>query len=133
ILLSSLLLLPKTRVVRANSVNPKWDLPLRMLCAVALVWVLTSLADQLGPKLSGVLTPFPVATAVSAAFTHAQNRLQACTAFFRGVLPGLLGFAIFCVVLAVALRSWQAPLAIGCALVAQLATQAFVLNMRRDA
>jgi hypothetical protein len=40
---------------------PRWDLPLRMLAAAALVFILTSAANRLGSSVSGILTPFPVA------------------------------------------------------------------------
>ena len=71
-----------------------------MLSAALLVFALTSAADRLGPSLSGILTPFPVATAILAGFTHAQRGSAACVEFLRAYIPGLCGFAIFCVVLA---------------------------------
>ena len=45
------------------------------------------------------LTPFPVATAILAGFTHAQRGSSACVEFLRAYTPGLCGFAIFCVML----------------------------------
>jgi hypothetical protein len=109
---------------------PIWDLPLRMAVAAALVLALTSAADQLGPELSGVLTPFPVATAIVAGFTHAQLGADAAAVFFRGFLPGLCGFALFCFVLAGLLPSLPWPVALAAALAAQLALQ---LLLRRAA
>ena len=109
---------------------PIWDLPLRMSVAAALVLALTSAADRLGPELSGVLTPFPVATAIVAGFTHAQLGADAAAVFFRGFLPGLCGFALFCFVLAGLLPSLSWPVGLAAALAAQLALQ---LLLRRAA
>jgi hypothetical protein len=129
---AALRLLPRAPVLPAPAATPRWDLPMRMLSAASLVLLLTSVADQLGPKLSGALTPFPVATAVVATFTHAQNGSHAVTSFFRGLLPGLMGFALFCVVLTIGLREWSVPLTFALAILAQLVVQAFLLfrNMR---
>ena len=107
--------------------RPKWDLPLRMLTAAMLVFVLTSLAERLGPAVSGVLTPFPVVTAIFAAFTHAQAGPVAVARFLRGFIPGLCTFAIFCVVLSAGLRMFSLPVAFSLALILQIACQAVVL------
>jgi hypothetical protein len=80
---------------------PAWDLPLRMTGALALVLTVTLLAERLGPRLSGALTPFPVALAVVLVFTHAQQGSPAVIALLRGFLPSMMSFALFCFVLAV--------------------------------
>jgi hypothetical protein len=98
-----------------------------MLAAAALVLVLTSAAERLGPDLTGVLTPFPVATAILAGFTHAQDGPAAVTLFFRGFLPSLCTFAVFCFVLAAGLTVLGLPLALVSALSAQLALQGGLL------
>ena len=69
--------LPAFGVTSTEAVHSKWDLPLRMLAAAALVTILTAVADILGPQLSGLLAPFPVATAIVAAFTHQQRGVDA--------------------------------------------------------
>jgi hypothetical protein len=116
-------LLPKSGAVTAGVTPPIWDLPLRMVTAGALVLTLTSVAAWLGPKLSGLLTPFPLATAILAAFTHAQRGTNAVVAFFRGFLPALITFAVFCYVLAIALDRTPIAVAILLALAAQVALQ----------
>ncbi len=107
---------------------PRWDLPLRMGAALTLVLVVTGLADRLGPRLSGALTPFPVATAILLSFTHAQQGAPAALAFLRGFLPGMWSFALFCFVVALAIEPLGAALAFTAALGAQLLTQAIVLR-----
>jgi hypothetical protein len=101
----------------------RWDLPLRMLSAAVLVFTLTSAAERLGPSVSGILTPFPVGTAILAGFTHAQRGSAACVEFLRAYTPGLCGFAIFCVVLALTLPYLPIVASFSVALATQLVLQ----------
>jgi hypothetical protein len=114
---------PKLPPSTVRAPVPRWDVPLRMTVAAILVLLLTSLADRLGPHLSGVLTPFPVATAIVAGFTHAQLGADATAWFFRGFIPGLCGFALFCFLLAALLPVQPWPVAVAAALGAQLVVQ----------
>jgi hypothetical protein len=122
---------PSARVATVPLEHPSWDIPLRVVAAVTLVVMLTSVAAWLGPSLSGLLTPFPLATAILAAFTHAQRGSRAVLAFFHGFIPALTSFAVFCFVLAVSLTSLPLGVAIAAALASQLVVQA--LTYRRHA
>ncbi len=79
---------------------PPWDLPLRALCALVLVLALTAAAGWLGPRWSGLLTPFPVIGTVLATFTHAQHGADTVRRMLRWLLAGYGAFALFCFVLA---------------------------------
>jgi len=94
-----------------------------MLSAAVLVFTLTSVADQLGSSVSGILTPFPVATAILAGFTHAQRGSAACVEFLQAYTPGLCGFAIFCTMLALTLPHLSIAASFSVALVTQLVLQ----------
>lgn len=122
-------LLPEPVVVPAAAVAPRWDLPLRMLASAAAVILLTGLAEMLGSRLSGVLSAFPVVTVILAVFTHTQRGAASVTVFLRGVLRGLHGFALFCIVFSAALGpfGWNLLSAVSLALAAQIALQAFLL------
>ena len=122
-LLGARLFFPSPRSTPSPVASPRWDLPLRMLAAATLVLILTSVADRLGPSLSGVLTPFPVATAIIAGFSHAQGGPEAVVRFLRAYMPGLCTFALFCFVLSASLPSFGLPVAFASALVVQLAIQ----------
>jgi hypothetical protein len=115
--------LPSHGPVPPPSGAPQWDLPLRMGSAAALVFSLTAAAERLGSSVSGILTPFPVATAILAGFTHAQQGSAACIEFLRTYTPGLCGFAIFCVMLALTLPHLSIAASFGVALVTQLVLQ----------
>jgi hypothetical protein len=86
-----------------SSSPPPWDLYARAGATAALVIVLTTLAGALGPAVSGVLTPFPVAGSVLAAFTLAHDGPAASRAMLRGFVTALPGFAAFFFAVAVAL------------------------------
>jgi hypothetical protein len=121
------LLLPAHAVLAEAPAHSSWDLPMRMLAAAGLILILTAAADRLGPALTGLLTPFPVAIAIIAAFTHTQRGVDPVIAFFRGFLPALASFGLFCVVLAAGLESLGIVAALALALVLQLSTQSVTL------
>jgi hypothetical protein len=103
--LAGLAALPRAAAPRgAQSPLPAWDLPLRALCALALVLTLTAVAGWLGPQLSGLLAPFPIIATVLATFTHAQRGTAELLRLLRGLLSGFGAFALFCFTLALALR-----------------------------
>lgn len=120
-------LLPPVERVSAGGASPPGDLVIRMAATATLVLVLTSLADRLGPVLSGLLTAFPIATTTIAAFTQAQRGPAAVVVFFHGFLPALVGFALFCLVLSVTLQTWGLLLSMTAAVVVQLTIHGVVL------
>jgi hypothetical protein len=120
--------LPSHGPVSLANAAPRWDLPLRMTSAGVLVFSLTAAAERLGPSVSGILTPFPVATAILAGFTHAQRGSAACVEFLRTYTPGLCGFAIFCVTLALTLSRLPIAASFGVALVTQLVLQTLLFS-----
>jgi hypothetical protein len=105
---------------------PAWDLPLRMAAAVVLVLAVTGLAAWLGPRLSGAITPFPIATTILLAFTHAQQGAPAAVGFLRAFLPAMWSFALFCFVLAVGVLGLGRDLAFLLALAVHLLVQGVV-------
>jgi hypothetical protein len=98
-------LLPRTTTPAAptDSLPSRWDIPLRMIIATVFVLLITGLAPSFGPRLTGLLSPFPIFTATLAAFAHHQYGLDATVNVLRGLLMGLFSFASFFFVLAVLL------------------------------
>jgi hypothetical protein len=80
---------------------PWWDLPGRAAATAVLVVTVTTAAATMGPDGTGVLAPFPIATSVLAAFVLAQQGSSAVVHLLRGIPHGLLGFAVFCFLVAV--------------------------------
>jgi hypothetical protein len=114
--------LPRERGRVVPFAPPVWDLPLRMLGTLAVVLTVTSVAERLGPGLSGAFTPFPVALAVLVVFGHAQAGAPLAIRLLRGFFPAMWGFALFCLVVAVAM----VPLGPAAAFLLALAVQAVV-------
>ena len=119
------------REVATHASPPTWDLPVRAACALALVLTLTAVAGWLGPRLSGLLAPFPIIATVLATFTHAQRGTDELLRLLRGLLSGFGAFALFCFTLAVSLRRMDTASAFALATALALATQALVLALAR--
>ena len=94
---------------------PPWDIPLRMLTATAIVLTLTGLARTLGPRLSGLLAPFPVNGAVLSIFTQRLEGPSAAGRLIRGMVLASFTFAAFFLVLAERLDRWGTPATFGVA------------------
>jgi hypothetical protein len=106
---------------------PNWDLPMRALCAMALVLSLTAVAGWLGPQLSGLLAPFPVIATVLATFTHAQRGATETQRLLLWLLGGYGAFALFCFTLAVSLKPFGIAGAFALATGVSLLTQGAIL------
>ncbi|GGP24013.1 hypothetical protein [Silvimonas iriomotensis] len=73
---------------------PHSELFARMAVALALVATLTTLSQQLGTSLTGVLSGGPVAATVIPAFTRARGDSNGVVYQVRGFLIGLIGFGL---------------------------------------
>jgi hypothetical protein len=117
--------------LRARSMPPAWDLPMRAGCALALVLALTAVAGWLGPQLSGLLAPFPIIATVLATFTHAQRGTDELLRLLRGLLSGFGAFALFCFALAISLRRLDTAAAFALASALALLAQGAMLALAR--
>lgn len=128
-------LLAATGVVRADApadaagLSPWWEIPLRMAAALTMVLVITGAAASLGPRLSGLLSPFPIFATVLAAFTHRFKGAAASIRLLRGILIGMFSFALFFVILAATLTTWDMAPAFGAAVLGALVMHAIGLSV----
>ena len=99
----------------------------RVLLTAALVLTLSAASGSLGPRLGGILAAFPVLASLLAAFTHAGHGGAAAGDLLHGMVAGLIGFATFCLVIAVALEPLGTIAAFGLGVVATLAAHAATL------
>ncbi|GGP28073.1 hypothetical protein [Silvimonas amylolytica] len=90
----SFYLLPRITEAPVARPLPHSELIARMAVALALVATLTTLSQQLGPSLTGVLSGGPVAATVIPAFTRARGDSNGVVYQVRGFLIGLIGFAL---------------------------------------
>ncbi len=83
------------------SIKPAtWDIPLRMIVATVFVLMLTGFANLLGPRLSGLLAPFPIYATILAVFTHRVLEAYSARRLLRGVITGAFSFAVFFLIIA---------------------------------
>jgi hypothetical protein len=75
-----------------------------MTIATLFVLLMTGFAPALGPRLTGLLAPFPLFTSILAAFAHHQHGSAAAVNVLRGLLMGLFSFVSFFFVLALLLE-----------------------------
>ena len=106
---------------------PWWDLPARAVATVVLVLLVTGTAASVGPALTGVLTPFPIALSVVCAFATAQTGHGGVLTLLRGVVPGLDGFALFCFLLAITIERIPAVVAFAIATAAAVGFAIFLV------
>ncbi len=117
----------------ADAELPAWDLPARAIATAVLVLALTGAAGGLGPRLTGVLTPFPISNTVLAAFVLVLEGPAHANAFLRGFLRGAYGFVAFCFLVAVLLLPLGTAAAFALALCAALLVQLLVRLLGRSA
>lgn len=110
---------------RAGAVDA--SIAARVLLTAALVLALTAAGELLGPRLGGMLAAFPVLASLLAAFTHTAHGGAAASDLLHGMVAGLIGFASFCLVIAIALEPLGTVVAFGLGVVATLAVHATTL------
>jgi len=110
---------------------PRFDLPLRMVLATALVLAITALATTLGPVMSGVVTAYPVLSTLLAVLAHRAAGPQAAVAVYRGLLIGLFALMGFGCALALLLSRLSLGDAFGLALALTLLIQLGSLRVVR--
>lgn len=113
--------------------RPAWDIPARMGLAAAMVWGLTRLAGFAGPRLSGLLAPFPVTVTILAAFTHQHHGAAAARRLLEALLGGLVSFAVFFFAAGMLLSLSGTPLALSVAAAAAIAVHAAAWRRMRSA
>jgi len=132
-LAAALLFMPKDSGTSASAPLPRWDIPARMLVTTTLVLLLTGFATVLGPRLTGLLSTYPLYGAILAGFAHHLQGPGPATRVLRGLLLGLFAFAGFFLVLALSIESAGIARAFAAAIAAALILQAGALwALRRE-
>jgi hypothetical protein len=134
-LVAALALMPYGGEATSPGRAPRWDLPMRMAASTAVVLLITSVAPALGPRMSGVLSAFPVYAMTLAVFAHRHGGPAAGVQVLRGLLLGLFAFGAFFFVLGTFLERLGLALGFVAAIAVSLAVQgcslALILHSRR--
>jgi hypothetical protein len=105
-LIAAILVIGKPPAGISKMATAWWDLPLRMIVAATLLWFITTTAGLLGPRWSGLLSPFPIFTFVMATFSHSRIGSNSAWKLLRGVLVGLFSYVIFFLIVGLLVSSW---------------------------
>jgi hypothetical protein len=124
--------LPATAGPLPVAVLPRWELPLRVVLTALLVVTLTAAAGRFGPVVGGLLAALPVLASILAVFTHDRHGAAALAALLRGMLSGMAGFAVFCLLVAALVTRVGVPVAFLTAGLAALAVQAISVTAEAD-
>ncbi len=121
---------PRLDAVPGSAPPQSLNVLLRMMVGAALVLLVTRFASDLGPRLSGLLAMFPVMASVLAVFSQRQSGAAFTIKLLRGMVFGYYAFAVFCLVLALALpRTGIATsfcIALACAVLIQAGSRLFL-------
>ena len=132
VLFIAMRLAPRARErVDTGRVTPPWDLPARIVVATGLVVTITLLAPTLGPYASAAFASFPVFASILGVFEERTLGHSAAVDVMRGLIPGLLGFTAFFVVVALAIQPLGIAVTYALATAAVLAVQGIVLGVVR--
>ncbi len=122
-------LAPRSNLGRsANGGVGASEIAVRMLAGMTLMVMLTGIAHLLGPRLSGLLTVFPIATTILAAFSHRSDGATFAVQMLRGLAGGLYCLTAFFITLAFTLDALGIVPGFSLASAAAVVTQALVLR-----
>lgn len=93
-----------------------------------MVIALSAASAALGPRLTGLLTPFPVIASVLAAFTHATHGAGAVRRYADALVRGLPSFAAFTATIAWSVRDVGTGPAFAIATVVALASHVVLIT-----
>jgi hypothetical protein len=128
-----LAVMPRTAAAAGITDVTRGEIALRMAAGVGLMLALTGIAHALGPRLSGLLTVFPIATTVLAVFSHRAHGAAFAVQLLRGLALGLYSLTAFFLGLALLLERLGTTGGFLAAAVAAIAVQALVLAAFRRA
>lgn len=117
-------LMPKALVQVGRSGTAGWEILIRILAATGLVLTITATASWLGPRLSGLLTPYPIYVTVLAVSMHRFQGATSAGLLVRGVVVGSFTTAVFFLVVAGLIESYGIALAFSLAILASFLSHA---------
>lgn len=125
-------LMPKqeSKQVAASTLN-QWDIPARILVGTSFILFVTGIAPVIGPKLTGLLTTFPLFAGILAVFAQRQQGPDGAIHVLHGLTLGLFAFAGFYLVLGLLIENTSLAVSFGIASLTALVihgTSLFILR-----
>ncbi len=104
------------------------DVIVRILAATSLILAITGYAPMLGPRLSGLLTPFPIYTSVLATSIYIRQGAESAVQFVRGATVSLFTPAVFFLVVNATIISWGVGISYALAIGVSIVIHWFLLT-----
>jgi len=95
----TLSIIPNHRIEKVKAEHAKWDIPIRIIIAVLLVFIISNNAIVFGPQLSGVLSTFPIYALIFSIFTHSKQGIKHTDNLLHGIVIGMISYIGFFVVI----------------------------------
>lgn len=130
-IIAALIVIGRPAPPERPTATPRWDLPLRMTIAGALVAGLTSIAQAIGPDRVGLIATFPAFIVVLSAFAHGFEGADAARGLMRGLMMGLYGFGAFFVAFAALVARAGTAVAFCAAVILSLTVHGIALTLMR--
>jgi hypothetical protein len=129
----ALLMMPKRigNTTLINVAHPRWDIPVRIGIATALVFLLTAIAPKLGSHATGLVSPFPVFGGVLAVFAHRHLGAADAQRVLRSVIVASSAFAVFFLIVGVLLERSSLVVTYSLAAIAALSVNAILFTQLR--
>lgn len=126
-------LMPKQEAeqVAASTLN-QWDIPARILVGTSFILFVTGIAPIIGPRLTGLLTTFPLFAGILAVFAQRQQGADGAIHVLRGLTLGLFAFAGFYLVLGLLIENTSLAVSFGYATLIALIIQGTSLLILRQ-
>ncbi len=126
-------LMPKQQAeqVAASTLN-QWDIPARILIGTSFILFVTGIAPIIGPKLTGLLTTFPLFAGILAIFAQRQQGSDGAIHVLHGLTLGLFAFAGFYLVLGLLIENTSLAVSFGLASLTALVIQGSSLFILRQ-
>jgi hypothetical protein len=109
----------------------QWDIPLRILVGTGFILFVTGIAPVIGPRLTGLLTTFPLFAGILTIFAQRQQGYNGAINVLHGLTLGLFAFAGFYLVLGLLIEQTSLAVSFGAATLTALAVQGTSLLVLR--
>jgi hypothetical protein len=106
-----------------------WSIVTRTIAAMSLIFLITEYAPMLGPRLSGLLTTFPIYISVLILSIHRKHGAASTVEFVRGGTVGLFTSAFFFLIVGSLIVGWGIGASYSLAIVASLIFHGCLLKL----
>ncbi len=130
-ILLTVVVMPNYKLAGAPLTVPAWEIWLRMLSTAAMIALVTTIANLVGPTWTGIIATVPVMATIMVIFTHGRLGYRPASIFMRSMMLSMFSFTTFFVVAAYALQSFTPLQAYVMATIAAVTLSPIVVRLDR--